>query len=82
MTKVIKFLMLAFIVLQGCKPNEHFSIKQFDPDDIHTVSRNLDLFVPPPCKTVGKNIYKDLSLEKFRQRYVGETLQALVNLSG
>lgn len=81
MGKSVTFLMLTVIALQACTPNEPFSTQTLNPDDIHTVSTNITLFVPPQCKDAGVHIYEELRLEKFRSRYVSDTLQALVNLS-
>jgi len=77
----VTILMFALILLASCKPSETFFERQVHADDIHTVSSNLNLFVPRKCKVVGEYIYKDLRSEKFRQRYVDDTLQALVDLS-
>jgi len=81
MKKKIILLIFTLVALQACKPSETFLQQKVHPDDIHTVSTNLNLYVPAKCKNAGEYIYQDLRLEKFRHRYINDTLQALVNLS-
>lgn len=77
----VTIFMFALILLASCKPSEAFFERQVHADDIHTVSSNLNLFVPRKCKVVGEYIYEDLRSERFRQRYVDDTLQVLVDLT-